>query len=101
MSDWLCMIGSPTRTSGFRRLQIHDSCSDVGEPFVGLGLFVEGLLEEVGGVVIPQKFGVSPCAAIGGNLVMLDPLGRTDETGVYHGRLPGGLGPLVALVDQP
>ena len=67
-----------------RRRRVHRALCDLGELLVGLLLFVERLLEQLGRVCIAELVGERSGSAIGGHLVMFDALGCRDESGIKY-----------------
>ena len=84
---------------GVQRLVVHDARED-GELLVGLAFLVQGLLEELDDLLLAELFGEGPRGAVGGDLVVLHPLGGTDELGVAHGIGAVGLDGLGAFLDE-
>src|SRR6185437_13654263 len=73
---------------------------DLGQLLVGRRLLVEGLVEELRRVGVPQLPGQGARGAVGRDLVVLDPLGRADQGGVACVAVAVGLRDLGALADQ-
>src|SRR3954447_22117514 len=58
---------------------------ELGEELVGFAFFVEGLLEEFGGLVLAEHFGVGAHGAVAGDFVVFDALSGGDEGGIFDG----------------
>ena len=75
----------------------------VGELRQGLvrsGLLVERLVEERARPVEPELACERPRRAVGGDLVVLDPLARADQRGIERDRVPVRPGDVVAVGDE-
>src|SRR5688500_17078942 len=83
------------------RLEVDCSLRDPGQQPVRLSFFLQTLLEQIGGAVVPELLGVCPGHAVAGHLVVLDSLRGGDDAGMED----VGLGVLLeersALLDQP
>src|SRR5438105_1554728 len=56
-----------------------------GELLVGLAFLIERLLQDFGDLVLAERFGQRARGAVGGDLVVFDPLGGADELGIADG----------------
>src|SRR4051812_44741601 len=69
------------------RLLVDRAFRELGQQFVCLLLLRERLLEQVENVLVAELLGPGAEAAVGGDLVVLDLLGRGDQARVHDVRL--------------
>src|SRR5271170_7573720 len=77
-----------------------DAVGDGGEEFVGVFLFVEDAVEDVGSVVFTEELGPGAEGAVDGDLVMLDLLGAGDKGDVTDGGVGGVLDVVFRFGDE-
>src|SRR3954452_2923933 len=78
----------------------HAAGGDLRQELVGLRLLVEGLVHQVLDAVVAAVTGELPGRAVGGDLIVLDALRRSDQRRVLGGRIALHLAPLLALGDE-
>src|SRR5688572_12275592 len=79
---------------------VDHGLGNLREELVGVGLFVQGLLEHAGGVAVAELLGMGAGGAVGRNLVVLDLLGSANEAGIHYIFGLGLVHDLFAFLDQ-
>src|SRR4051794_17695727 len=92
---------APAGVGGLHRVPVHPALGQFAEELVGRLLLLERLLKELDGAFVPEGLRVAAERAVGGDLVVLDPLRGGDQARVEHLRRGGRRDQLLPLLDEP
>src|SRR6476661_5428894 len=80
---------------------VDRALGEPGEQLVRVPFLVEGLLQDLGLLLLAEDLSPGPYRAVARHLIVLDALGGADQGGVHHVGIHVLLHHLLALLDQP
>gem|GEM_PF-5664908 len=83
-----------------RRLEIHPTYGKLGQPAIGLFVFLKSLAQKVGNIHQPQLASMSTRSSIGGKLVMLHSLNGANQRHIQQVRLNTALEHSLTFFDK-